>query len=79
MINKQKLLAKMVEAGYTQKSLAKAVNMSKNTINAKLNGKGCFNTKQIELICEILNIISGQEKIDIFLANSSQNRDSKAS
>lgn len=77
MLNKYKLLAKMVESGYTQRSLAKRIGISKNTFNSKVNGKGYFDTKQIEDICDVLNITSGMEKSEIFLAHSSHFRDDK--
>lgn len=75
MLNRNKFLSKMVEAGYTQKTLAEKMNISKNTINAKINGKGYFDTKQVVTICEILHIQSSEEKSEIFLFNPSHNRD----
>lgn len=75
MLNKYKLLEKIAEAGYTQRLLAKKMNISKNTLNAKINGKGYFDTKQIDEMCDILQITSDNDKILIFLAHSSQNRD----
>ena len=68
MLNRQKFLGRMVEAGYSQRSLAQAVGMSKNSMNAKINGNGCFDTEQIDKICKELGIVSGSEKADIFLA-----------
>ena len=75
MINKYRLLEKIANAGYTQSSLAKKMNMSKNTLNSTINGKSYFDTKQIDDLCEILGITSDQDKIRIFLASSSQIRD----
>ncbi len=75
MLNKNKLLGKIVEAGYSQRSLAKELGISKNTLNGKINGKTPFNTKEIEVLCTKLMIVSNYEKADIFLSQSSQNRD----
>jgi transcriptional regulator with XRE-family HTH domain len=69
----------MAEAGYTQRKLAKEMHMSKNTLNAKINGRSYFDTKQIDEICDILKITHDNDKILIFLAAPSQNRDSDKS
>lgn len=63
-----KLKAKIVEAGFSQRSLARELGMSKNTLNSKVNGKIPFNTVEIERICEKLGIHDGAEKASIFLA-----------
>jgi transcriptional regulator with XRE-family HTH domain len=62
-----KLKGKIVEAGYSQRSLASELGMSKNTLNSKVNGKIPFNTNEIERICEKLGIHDGAEKAAIFL------------
>ena len=62
-----KLKGKIVEAGYSQRSLAVELGMSKNTLNSKVNGKIPFNTKEIEQICEKLGITDCAEKAAIFL------------
>ena len=67
-----KLKGKIVEAGYSQRSLALELGMSKNTLNSKVNGKIPFNTVEIEHICEKLGIHDGAEKASIFLGQSSQ-------
>lgn len=77
MVDKRTLTAKMIQAGYTQRSLASAMGVSKNTICEKINGRRPFNTEEVETICKILSITSGQEKLDIFLAEPSQNRDER--
>ena len=43
-----KLKGKIAEAGYSQRSLAAELGMSKNTLNSKVNGKIPFNTDEIE-------------------------------
>ena len=53
-------------AGLSQRKLAQKVGMSKNTINAKINGNGYFDTEQIDRICSVLNIHDNTEKALIF-------------
>ncbi len=62
-----KLKGKIAEAGFSQRTLAEALGMSKNTLNAKVNGKVPFNTVEIELICNVLDIRDVTEKAAIFL------------
>ena len=64
----KKLKGKIVEAGYSQRSLALEIGMSKNTLNSKVNGKIPFNTVEIERICDKLGIYDGAEKASIFLS-----------
>lgn len=61
-----KLKGKIAEAGYSQRSLAAELGISKNTLNSKVNGKTPFNTVEIERICEKLNIRDATEKALIF-------------
>ena len=67
-MSKNKLKGKIAEAGYSQRSLATKLGMSKNTLNSKVNGKIPFNTNEIEKICEVLGIHDGAEKASIFLS-----------
>ncbi len=78
MLNKNLFLSKMVAKGYSQKTLAVEMGVSNNTLNSKINGKGCFDTEQIDKLCVLLDIETPQEKVDIFLHNSSQYRDKPA-
>ena len=66
-MSSNKLKGKIAEAGYSQRSLATELGMSKNTLNAKVNGKIPFNTDEIEKICEKLGIHDRTEKAAIFL------------
>ena len=68
MVNTRKLKAKILLEGYTQASLAKAANMSKNTVNAKVNGRMDMTLADVDVFCELLNIKTPEEKVDIFLA-----------
>lgn len=63
-----KLKGKIAEAGFSQRSLAAELGISKNTLNAKVNGKKPFNTVEIELICQKLSIHEAAEKAAIFLS-----------
>lgn len=78
MLNKNFLLSRMVAKGYNQRSLSVAMNLSKNTLNAKVNGKECLDTEQIDRLCVLLEINTPQEKVDIFLHIPSQFRDEPA-
>jgi DNA-binding XRE family transcriptional regulator len=68
MVNSNLLKSKMVAAGYTQRTMAEAMKISKNTLNSKVNGKSCFDTDQVTLVCELLNITNPSEKCAIFLS-----------
>lgn len=66
MVNKNEFRSAVAKVGLTHEELAKRIGMSKNTLSSKLNGKGYFNTEQIDKICEELNIVDDREKINIF-------------
>lgn len=66
-MSSNKLKGKIVEAGYSQRSLAKEIGLSVNTLNSKVNGKIPFNTVEIEAICLKLGITEPAEKASIFL------------
>ena len=68
MINKNKLLGKIAEQGYTQQKLASELGMCKNTLSNKINGRGVFDTSEVKSICQILNIQNNEEKVQIFLS-----------
>ncbi len=67
MINALKLKAAIVEAGYTQQSLAEKLKMSPNTLSFKMTGKSNFDIEEATKICEILGISDGAQKAAIFL------------
>jgi len=69
----------MVAAGFSQKALAPAVNMSKNSLNAKINGRKKLNTDEVARICDVLGIDSPEVKCLIFLRQNSQKRDNSVS
>lgn len=72
MVNTNVFLGLMKAAGYSQKSLAKEVGMSENTMSLKVNNKGVFNADEIEKICDALNITDGAQKSFVFLYSPSQ-------
>lgn len=72
VINTRKFKAAMVEAGYTQATLAKAVGMNTRTLNAKINGKSKMFVEEACIFCELLNIVGDKKKVSIFLSDKSQ-------
>jgi len=67
-MNKWRFTEFLEKAGYTQKSFALELGISKNTLNNKLNGRGSFSPEQIKIICEKLSIESPLDKCEIFLS-----------
>lgn len=61
------LKGRIVAAGYTQSTLAKALNMSPSTLSSKINGHFQFNSDEIVSLCELLSIDDNDEKVSIFL------------
>lgn len=66
------LKGKIAAAGYSQNSLAAAMNqagrkISKNTLSKKVNGKVPFDTDEVICLCELLLISDNNEKAYIFL------------
>lgn len=75
MLDKNLFKSVVVRKGYTQETLANAIEMSANTMSSRVNGKSCFNIDEVDKICEILEINDNDEKAAIFLAKSSQKWD----
>lgn len=67
MIDRIKLNMKMVEQGYSQRTLANKMSKSKNTINAIFTGKRQPRLDEVIRMCEILKIEEAEEKTKIFL------------
>ncbi len=61
------LRAKMAEAGYSQRMLAKAMDISENTLSNKMTGKCPFDVEEAIKICDVLKIESNEDKANIFL------------
>lgn len=66
-MNKRKLLAAMVEAGQTQKSLAQRIGISTNSMSHKVNGGNQFTIEEATAICDVLNITDDATRAQIFL------------
>ncbi|MDO5398962.1 MAG: helix-turn-helix transcriptional regulator [bacterium] len=75
MLNVDLLRARMVEKRYSQRSLARAIGMSENTLSSRMCLHTSLNTDEIDNICNVLGIIDPTDKINIFLRPSSQMRD----
>jgi DNA-binding XRE family transcriptional regulator len=71
-MNANKLKGRMVEAGYSQKTLAAAIKMSENSLSNKLNGRSSFTLDEASEICALLSIVDPTEKVSIFLDRPSQ-------
>lgn len=54
--NYSKLLGRLKERGYTQSKIATEIGRDKSSLSAKLHGKSAFTTKEIDAICEVLDI-----------------------
>ena len=73
MVQTNLLKGKIVMSGISRKELAKKIHMSESTLSDKINGKRSFTVDEVERLCEILGIVSSDEKVSIFLAKSYQN------
>ena len=71
MVNTLQLTARIMGEGHTQRSLAKAIGINKNTLNSKINGSTQFNVDEVDRICKELHIDSAEDKCAIFLQGSS--------
>ena len=54
--NYSKLLGRIREKGFTQDSLASEIPMDRSVLSLRLNNKRSFKMKEIERICQILEI-----------------------
>lgn len=73
MVNVNKLRARMVLKGHTQKSLVKEMNKrgvktSENTLSAKMNGRSQFDCVDADVICDILEVHDSATRAEIFLS-----------
>lgn len=66
--NYSKLLGKMREYHYTQAALAGEIGINESTLNTKLKGKAYFTAKEIDKICELLDI--SNEEIGLYFFKS---------
>ena len=75
MLNKNLLKAAIARAGLTQGELARAIDIAPCTLSSKMSGAYCFDTDEIDAICDVLDITDNAEKASILLAQPSQIRD----
>lgn len=73
MVDVNRLRSRMVLMGHTQKSIvgemnARGVKTSENTFSSKMNGKSQFDCDDADVICDILEVTTPEEKAKIFLA-----------
>ena len=73
MVQTNLLKGKIVMSGISRRELAKMIHMSESTLSDKINGKRSFTVDEVELLCDILDIKSSDEKVSIFLAKTYQN------
>ena len=72
MVDVNKLKARMVLAGYNQRALvaemcSRGLQISENTLSAKMTGRSQFYVEDALVICDILGIQNPEDKADIFL------------
>lgn len=67
VINQNKFSGAIRAAGYTQKKLAEKMHMTQNTFTTKKKN-GTFTLRQVDELCEILQISRSEDKCSIFLA-----------
>ena len=73
MVDINRLKARMVLAGYDQKTLTaacceKGYKISYNTMNAKFNNNSPITCDDADMFCDVLDIHDSAEKARIFLA-----------
>lgn len=67
MPNKNLFRSYCAKAGLSQAAVAARAKMSENTLSAKVCGHVPFNTRDINVLCKILNITNLADKAAIFL------------
>ena len=55
-----KLLGKMTEEGYSQKTMAKELGITENSFTNKIKGRSSFTSLEVISICEKLGISNSQ-------------------
>lgn len=66
-MNKYGLLGKIAENNLSQRSLAKSLGVSKNTVNSWINNRSPISTDRIIEICQLLHITDPVDVVNIFL------------
>ena len=57
MIDKKEFRSAMVLKGYSYRTLAEALGVTKDTISNKVNGKSSFTTEEAVKLCTLLEIV----------------------
>lgn len=65
-----KLKGIMKEKNYSQSKLAKSLNITMQSLNAKLNGRSQFTIKEAFDIISILDIENSNDVVEIFFKNN---------
>lgn len=68
MVNTKELKKELIDAGITQRQLAKMSGISKNALNRKINNKAEFSLSETTILCECIGITDPARKCAIFLA-----------
>ena len=68
MVDSLGIKVKMLEHGFTQRSLANVLGMNTNTLNSKINNKTSFTVEEASKLCELLHISAAPEKCALFFA-----------
>lgn len=67
MVNTQEIKAEMVRKEHTQRTLAERMDMNKDTLNAKINGKRPMTDGDIVKMCRALGVKDDRKVIELFL------------
>lgn len=76
-MNIPKLRAKIAEKGIKYNDIALRMNISPQALNRKMKGQIRFFLEDAIELCDILKINDPVERNEIFLSNSSQNKDDR--
>lgn len=63
MVDTRLLKAAMVARGYTQLDVAKQLNLSASAFNKKVNGKVPFNTNEVAIMLNVLDLSADVVKV----------------
>ena len=66
MVDSIGIKVKMLEHGFTQRSLATVLGMNTNTLNSKINNKTSFTVEEASKLCELLHISAAPESVPFF-------------
>lgn len=70
MVDSAKLKAILVERNLRQEDAAKALGISPQTFNYKINNKNEFLSSEIAKLCEILDLADERKVVHIFFAKN---------